>query len=271
MPGYVETTDSARGGSPVQLFTFTGRDSTEYYTNYDLPLIVDDNHYVAVDIQPGKPQVDGTFDADFLSLKVPTTFPIVQRFAVLSPNYRTFVDISEYHTTDPDEEIFSIWYGVVRGVKINSIQSEINLESGKSLFARLGLRRIYQNLCNHILGDDECRVNLEMYKTISTVTFAQGLTIKSPQFASKPDNWFAGGKLVTTRDEQRLVVKHVGDTITVLAPFPKDSLNINDTVNAYAGCAHDWGTCIGKYGNEVNYGGFPWMTEENIWVLPFRI
>jgi uncharacterized phage protein (TIGR02218 family) len=38
-----------------------------------------------------------------------------------------------------------------------------------------------------------------------------------------------------------------------------------DVLSLYPGCDHSMATCISKFNNLVNYGGFPYMTQKNPW------
>jgi len=41
------------------------------------------------------------------------------------------------------------------------------------------------------------------------------------------------------------------------------SAAVGDQVRAYPGCDHSLITCANKFGNSLNFGGFPFMPEKN--------
>ena len=52
-----------------------------------------------------------------------------------------------------------------------------------------------------------------------------------------------------------------GGAVTLSAPIP--GLKAGDAFEAYPGCDHTLSTCADKFGNQLNYGGFPYIPVKN--------
>lgn len=79
-------------------------------------------------------------------------------------------------------------------------------------------------------------------------------------FASKPNGWWVGGKILL-EGVPRFIVGHAGDTLTLSAAVPGLAQNAGFVVSA--GCDHAPTTCDSKFGNALNYGGAPWFPIKN--------
>ena len=123
--------------------------------------------------------------------------------------------------------------------------------------------KTYSYTCPFELYGGLCGKNSEDYKvsmTYGDLTVTPA-TISADIFATYADGYFEGGWL-ETKYERTSILTHVGDTITVLFPLRK-ALVLSDFVYAFPGCDKLLETCQTKYGNETNFGGFPWVPDKN--------
>ncbi len=265
--------NSWRGGEPIEIYKFTSPFDELRYTSYDANVNFNGNDYFKLaGLTRTAPEQTGSFEMSSMELMMPTTSAIVQRYVAFPPPYSTFINIARFHRNDPDLEAYNFWHGRVLGVKIDGASSKVICESYLSVFKRLGLRQFYQNLCNHVLYDTGCRVDKTLFRVTDSVTFIDGITIKVPAALSYPEQWFRGGFVETTGVEvdRRLIIDHVGQDITLLAPFYSELLSVSDIVDLYAGCDHSLGTCKAKFNNVVNYGGFPFVPTNNLFIVGLR-
>ena len=86
------------------------------------------------------------------------------------------------------------------------------------------------------------------------------MRVTAAVFLAKPVGWFVGGRL-TAAGAQRLIVASSGGAVTLSAPIP--GLTAGDAFDAYPGCDHTLGTCASKFGNQLNFGGFPYIPQKN--------
>jgi hypothetical protein len=262
--------ESARSGRPIDLFTFTSDVETLRYAMGQHSVTFDGEDYEAWEVDMSPTQQTGRFETQPISLQVRTNNELVRRFAASAPAIPYWLSVQRYHRDDGDEEAYTIWHGQVAGVKVNRGRAEIALEPAVAVFGRLALRRLYQQGCNHVLYDSLCGVDIEAFRHPATIATISSLTITSGNFAEKPDDWFKAGFIETRNGARRMVVTHAGSSITVLTPFADGDLSPGDEVDILAGCVHDFATCISKFGNEDNFGGFPFVPKVNVFEVGLK-
>jgi len=140
------------------------------------------------------------------------------------------------------------------------------------LNTELPLREI-QVACNWQLYGPHCGITLSNY----LVTTADGLDTTTPEeiaasevgFAAGitfSDQYFRGGYVVGLSTDNmnltRHITSHVGNTISVLPPFPFD-FELTDNIQFAPGCDHNILDCENKFNNLTNYGGFPWIPNQD--------
>lgn len=59
----------------------------------------------------------------------------------------------------------------------------------------------------------------------------------------------------------RYISAHLGSTVTLSNQIPE--LTAGKQVEVYPGCDHTLATCRDKFGNHINFGGFPWIPGRN--------
>ena len=138
--------------------------------------------------------------------------------------------------------------------------AKIRCESIFTALKRPGLRAHYQTGCRHALFDPGCGVNNQAYKLAGTVASFSGLNVTSSTFLSQASGWLTGGYL-RVAGVPRMITNHSGDTITLSAVLP--GLAVGVAFEAFAGCDRTFATCQSKFGNSLNFGGFPWIPAKN--------
>lgn len=142
--------------------------------------------------------------------------------------------------------------GVFRA-ELRSPQHALNVPKG----------RIYHHLCDARLGDGRCGVDLEQgaYRASGVVVSSDDATTVSVSgLDGFDDGWFARGIVVwnsgTRIGIRDAVAGHTGGRLT----FEKKAgewVAAGDAFTVYAGCDKSFATCREKFGNGVNFQGFP--------------
>jgi uncharacterized phage protein (TIGR02218 family) len=127
--------------------------------------------------------------------------------------------------------------------------------------------RTFQSNCDAALGDARCGVDLEggAYKGSGSVASVSGLrSFTATGLGGFQDGWFAFGKITWTVGANAgrtvEVVKHgvAGGVVTfTLMDAPVRAIAVTDTFVARAGCDKGASMCAAKFGNTVNFRGFP--------------
>ncbi len=127
--------------------------------------------------------------------------------------------------------------------------------------------RTFQASCDAALGDARCAVNRNdpTFKgsgTVVTVAGDRSFTVSG--LSAYTDNWFALGAVTWTGGanagrKAEVLTHEVGSTaVTItLLEAPILAIAAGDTFTITAGCDKAFETCKGKFGNAVNFRGFP--------------
>lgn len=146
--------------------------------------------------------------------------------------------------------------GVFRA-ELRSAQQALNLTRG----------RVYQRLCDAALGDARCGVDLDdpLYRALATVTrFEDPYRIVVAGLGGFDAGWFAQGHGLwsagrrTGLNDGVLTHERVGGAAVLgFATRVADWAVVGDKLVVTAGCDRRFATCRGKFGNAVNFRGFP--------------
>ena len=124
--------------------------------------------------------------------------------------------------------------------------------------------RTYQYACDAALGDVRCGVDLTAptYRGTGAVLSAAGHRITVSGLGAFEAGWFSGGLLTWTDGANTglsmEVRTHLGDVIELWQTMA-GAIAASDIFTITAGCDKTFPTCRAKFGNGVNFGGFPHM------------
>ena len=201
-----------------------------------------------------------------LSVTFPLSDPFARRY--LGPRGRavTTLTIFRGHEQVPTE-VVAHWKGRVVSARVEGRRITLRCESLFTSMRREGVRAKYQRLCRHALYSRGCRLDIETFFVGGTAGAHQGLTITVPEVALLPNGWFRGGVL---RHAGLLgfIAGHVGDALTLSGRMPDLEAAIDDPealalVEIAPGCDLRRDTCKAKFGNLLNFGGFPDIPGRN--------
>jgi uncharacterized phage protein (TIGR02218 family) len=127
--------------------------------------------------------------------------------------------------------------------------------------------RYVTRLCDAELGDARCTVPLgqpALSGAGGVVAIGPPETIQVSGLDAFASGWFARGVLTWTAGarngrSERIVDHHVeGGAVTVtLQAVAGPAIEVDDTFSIVAGCDKSFATCKAKFGNAVNFRGFP--------------
>ena len=183
---------------------------------------------------------------------------MAQLYAAARPN--GVVSLTVFRNHLGDSEYITWWKGRVASVVFAGSTAKIRCESIFTALKRPGLRAHYQTGCRHALFDPGCGVNNQAYKLAGTVASFSGLNVTSSTFLTQASGWLTGGYL-RVAGVPRMITNHSGDTITLSSVLP--GLAVGVVFEAFAGCDRTFAICQSKFGNSLNFGGFPWIPAKN--------
>lgn len=125
--------------------------------------------------------------------------------------------------------------------------------------------RIYARQCDAVFGDARCGMSLAAYRAMATVTAVRddmhvevsGLSGFAERFFRYGVLSFTGGAAkglsADVEDHRRL---EGADELTLWLPMAAE-IAVGDTLEVTAGCDKRFSTCKVKFGNGLNFQGFP--------------
>lgn len=162
--------------------------------------------------------------------------------------------------------ILNVFYGRVAEIDFGRSVISINMNDPRELLAISMPRNLFGAGCQYALFDSECTLNPATYAVFSTIMVAsssQALQITLPA-GTVPDNFFALGNIAFTsglNNGLRMMVRQSNGTsgaLALLSPMPFVA-SAGDTVVLHPGCDKTQASCVGTFGNLVNYGGFDYI------------
>lgn len=260
---YATVEASVQTGRPVELYEFLDGATAYRYTSADGDVVYGGNTYTAAPIS--RSSVEATSEVARLALNITCSrdLSILNLFSIMPPSEIISVTVRRLHAGDG--EAITLWMGRILDVALNPSSAEIHCESVYTSLKRVGLRRLYQKGCPHVLFEVECALNRATFAITRAVVAVTGTSITVSSLAGWGDGYLSGGYLEWESTagyfERRAVRSQVGDVVTIGFALP--GLAATDTVTIYPGCDHTLATCIAKFSNGLNYGGMPYWPTKN--------
>lgn len=148
-----------------------------------------------------------------------------------------------------------IWTGYLSRVSRTGDAFQAELVSLKADLEK-PIGRVYGRDCDAKLGDERCKVDLDLpdfraHLVVLDVPSDKAIRFQAGQLYS--DDWFTYG-VVRKDGFSWNVVAHAGNTLTFDAPV---LLEPGDRFEVTAGCDKRFATCKAKFSNTDNFRGFP--------------
>jgi uncharacterized phage protein (TIGR02218 family) len=212
--------------------------------------------YTALTMARGPQMVAQDLTAREISIFLPITHPIVQRYASTGVPERE-VTVAIYRFQTKSSTAFQSWSGVAQSLTISGRVAEIKVPAVTDDALKVKLPVIAaQRLCNHVLYDRQCtisRTNLTITQVIIGISGSVVTTILD----GAATRYVFGDVEHVASGELRMILSQTVNSVTLNAPF--SSAVVGDQVRIAAGCDHTIKTCRDKFLNVVNFGGMPHM------------
>lgn len=246
---------------PQLLYRFVLGTRRWLYAGGTKDVVLNSETYTASPITHGGVGIGAENDRDNVGVSIPRTSELAALFYAGAPEGIVFLTIYEKHDGDTDYVVR--WQGRLVGFALEgNVTVKLTGETYGSSARQPGVFAYFQVLCRHLLGDARCRVQLEEHKQASVVSAITGSTVTVSSMGSRADGWADGGQIVGSGGTRRMVLDQAGPVLLLSSP-PRD-LSVGEAVTVYAGCDLTLATCRTKFGNYLNYGGFPWIPHVNL-------
>lgn len=253
---------STADSSPVELYEFRRGGDAWRYTTAAQDVLFGSYAYLAVPLKRSSIEQSSEMGKTGLRLTLVRDAEVAQAFIATPPSEITLLTVYRQHRGDA--ETVAIWMGRVLNAEWRGSEVELNCEPAYTSLQRIGLRRLYQRNCPHVLYGTACGVSAAVFRVNGTVATLNGTQLSIPGAASYPTGYFSGGYATWSFNgitEKRMIMSHTGDQLTLAAVPP--GLAIGDAVALYPGCDRTINTCQDKFSNSDNFGGFPFIPAKN--------
>lgn len=262
--GYSELEASTQDGNPVELYEFRQGSNFWRYTSAAHEVVKATAVFSPEYVKRGNITQTGDVKKKGISLVFPRSNELAGSFLGFAPEGITTVTVYRGHFDDVDVEWVSYWKGRVLLAKAAENEITLECESVFSSLKRPGLRARYELSCRHTVYSTGCTLSMSSFLTSGLVLGVDGTQITVAEAAGLSDGYLTGGILQSETGDLRSIVSHVGSSITVSRTFNE---NIgNQTVQLHPGCDKLKATCISKFDNLLNFGGFPYIPSRNPFV-----
>lgn len=249
--------------SPVELYRFTlGGTAWGFVATCTDSYVHDGTTFVPEYLVRTRMHYSSDFARDVLTVTVPADNEVAQIFFTGTPEYQMRLAVLRggWHNGGFSQ----IWSGTVNGAAFtfssDTYTCDLTCETLAARMERQGLARCYQLTCPHTLYGPRCRADQGRMAAPETVK-SQPSAIDIELSQTYADGWFSGGHLVRNADgKRRYIVSGTGSLIRMERGL---SFNPGDSLTLYPGCDKSRTTCAEKFGNGLNFGGFPWLPAEN--------
>jgi uncharacterized phage protein (TIGR02218 family) len=248
----------------AELYEIRVGSNTTYYTSHNSDIFFDGNDYSARPLHRSDFRRDTEFKAVRVTITAPLD-PLGLRYVANTPPEKVVVKITRL-LLDGSDDYAVLFEGEVVSVTLKDFMAHAECEATLGIFRSRLPATIYQPRCNNALFDEKCGL-IEISFQVPAIVTVSGSDLISSTFDVYDDGYFTGGYVEKTGD-YRWITNHVGDTITLQAPFDT-RVYTGSTVNAFPGCDGQPSTCQTKFGNFEKYRGFPYIPSSNpvIWGL----
>lgn len=259
-----------------ELYRFVKGGTIWTLTNIDEPYDYNGETYLPVPISRGTTEQNDELSRANLSI----TLSVFHQIAAELVRYRDeqVLSLTLFRVEEDwngSEMVSVVWKGRVTSATAAGSEVDLKCESVFTSLRRPGLRARYQRTCRHTLYGTACGLLKELFAWPGVLTSIAGTSMVVPEAAGKPDGYFTGGMVGTPDGGFRFIMQHVGTNLTLSYPIPSLEAEVAGygnnygnnyggvAVTLYPGCDHLKQTCLDKFNNLDNFGGFPWIPTRN--------
>ncbi len=263
---FADQETSRESGLVLELYTFTFGSEIFRFTSFQRDINWQGFAYTSEPISRTNAEASVEDSAGQITVTMPIDNPVPAKFVTNVPGKIGTLTILRAHANDPAEEVLVLFDGFVANVSLDGeIEAKVLCNPNTKIFNRAAPRFSYLGLCNHILYDERCKVNIGLFTFTGLVSAVSSndITVNGAGAVGLSDHFVGGFARFPsgTQDDARMILAQAGDVMTLLLPFALD-VNGQD-VDLFAGCDHSLATCDSKFAAVLDYGGFPFVPRKN--------
>ena len=258
--------ETSRESSEVlELYTFIFGLTTFRFTSYNSDITWQGLQYQAISISRGRTAAAVEDTGADVTITVPIDNEVPQLFISNVPGQVGSVRILRANANDIAEEVILLFDGFVANVTLDGeLEAKVLCHPNTKKFDRTAPRFSYMGLCNHILYDERCKIDISLFDFTGLVSAVTLNDITVNGASGLGADFFVGGFArfpAGSLNDARMILAQSGDVMTLLIPFAETVLGSD--IDLFAGCDHSLAICDTKFANTINYGGFPFVPRKN--------
>ncbi len=268
---------SRQDGSPVELYDIALGSESWHFCSGEDSFTIDMVDYTPLPAMREGVSIGQEERTTELAIILPASHEFVRKYIDVIPGTIATVTIRRFHRDDTDVEVISLFKGSVAAVKFdnNGATASVGIAPFTDRISLSMPRFVYSSLCNAILGDQWCTVDLDAgvtpdanafpYTHVGTCSSVDILHLQVGGIVSAgyPDNFFTAGRIVTPAGDTRLIVKQTGNHVYVYVPLFEGTALETHSLTLIVGCDHSATSCHGKFDNLEHFQGFPYVPSTN--------
>ena len=275
---YLTQEDSIESGAPYFLYEFVTTNLTYRFTDYIEDVTFASDVYSKLPIKHSEIKQSREISKNSVKLTIPLTGDFANLFLGWSPDSSISVTIRRGHFGAADTLVY--WKGRIISHLLKQKELELTSESIFTSMRQAGLRARFQRSCRHVLysqGTGKCNVTKADFAVAGEVTALANNVVTISSAAGYAAGWFTAGILEFADGSYRFITNHSGSAVSMFhsSRYVTDGIASSGYgnnyglyyggigVTLYPGCDKTLATCISKFSNEINQGGFRWIPTIN--------
>jgi uncharacterized phage protein (TIGR02218 family) len=260
------------GGAPTEFFKFRMGATVWRFSSSDVSTYIDEPggeagaSYDCAAITREAADYSQEDNSANVTVTVARDNAVAQLFLAYVPVLPVHLTIYARHRSDLDEEAIIVFVGRVLSCNFTGAEARLTCAWVTQTLQRRVPSIVASRRCAHVLFDAGCTLDQGDWNDAATLSSVDGVTIVSATFDARSDGWYLNGWVQINGGpgdgERRFVVGHLGDTLTLMNPFPAGVI-AGATVKAFAGCQRTLAECADKFDNLVNHLGFDAIPKRN--------
>jgi uncharacterized phage protein (TIGR02218 family) len=252
-------------GSPVEMFLFQRRETCWQYTSSDAVQVLGSKTYLPRTISRGAFDRGDEAGSSTVTVRLDRVLKVVSQF--LEGSTPTPVSLTIYRRHRTDGEPIVLFSGVVANAERLGEEVILTCVSPLSAEEKAIPRERIMRTCPHVLYGPRCTVDPTDYDNTATLTTPSGTHYPVTGMASTESGIYTAGVMVKNSTGQRAFIqKHSwsligGHDFWLLQPVA--GWGNGDAVTVYEGCNRKHTTCLSRFDNMANFGGFPLHPERD--------
>jgi hypothetical protein len=168
------------------------------------------------------------------------------------------ITVSMQRVQPSGDPITPVLLGEVLSVKFSDDEAELTVATVEHRFKTLIPRALVSRTCIWALYSASCGADPAAFAFSTTIDTVVWPVVTVIALSDTTDAFYSSGILVGSDGRRYTIAKHDNTLdLTIWGNEPASGLEAGDAVTVYPGCDKQRLTCINKFSNYENFGGFP--------------